>query len=242
MDAFCGGAQVVRRSSLRALQLMDWRLFCLMARSPRGIRLSKAHCLAEGQTASLEIRSLPLPLMTSNLRWIYRNYDRTYYVEDGDWGFEEKAFSSPSHCQGDLCRKTNRFRATEQYKIMLAGIRSGNFEACYWCRSEADLPRYFANLIATFRSMKVEGYKTYAELGKTFPDEIHLLLDRDGKYIQSGGGTHRLSMARLLGIRRVPVMITKIHAQHLNMSAFAGLLMNILDRWASYPFHSVIWP
>lgn len=138
------------------------------------------------------------------------DYDRTYYVEDGNWDLRKVPCTIHSTVL-DLFIRGKSFRETEQYKHMLEGLRLGKYEVCSGCRTESEVDDYFAKLIQTFEDIKKNGYKTQKELGNKGQNEIHILIDRNGQFIQTGGGTHRLSMAKLLNIEYVPIKITKIH-------------------------------
>ena len=45
----------------------------------------------------------------------------------------------------------------------------------------------------------------------TWYDEIRISIDRDGEYILSGSGNHRLMIAKLLQLDLVPAILVRIH-------------------------------
>ena len=79
----------------------------------------------------------------------------------------------------------------------------------------------YQKLQATAEIIKTEGYKTQKELNKsginrfnTWYDEMRISIDRNGEYILSGSGNHRLMIAKLLGLDRVPVIIVRVHSDY----------------------------
>lgn len=65
------------------------------------------------------------------------------------------------------------------------------------------------------RSMRRHGYRDGREIDGAVPilDEIGVDMARDGTLLWRGYGQHRLALARLLGIERVPVLVHRRHAE-----------------------------
>jgi hypothetical protein len=101
---------------------------------------------------------------------------------------------------------------TDEYANLRQRIEAGNFAYTHGCLSIEDLDRYFDELIDAFETISTEGYRTQRELGNDGSDEIRICIDRNGGPIIFGGGTHRLSIAMILGIERVPVLVKRVHA------------------------------
>lgn len=90
----------------------------------------------------------------------------------------------------------------------------------YWCRSRADVARYFEILLECHRSIKSDGYKTQEQLLKqsgmiseggvvrNVRDEIEVLIDASGDLVFSGArGNHRFSIVQILDVRPLPVVL-----------------------------------
>ena len=111
------------------------------------------------------------------------------------------------------------YTETIQYKLMNEQIRQG--KTSYWCSNARDLDTYFRILINAYHSIRNQGFKTQDELSRTDPDavsnkklqqdEIQVYLGRNGQLILGRGGTHRLEIAKILGIEIIPVQIRLVH-------------------------------
>lgn len=112
------------------------------------------------------------------------------------------------------------YRSTEQYATMkravqlylLGHVRDPARFGAYWCRSFADIDRYFEHLSRCFDDIRDEGYKSQAELSMERPadvrdlgDEIQIAINRVGEPVLiASNGNHRFSIARLLGLTQIP--------------------------------------
>jgi len=101
---------------------------------------------------------------------------------------------------------------TSEYGKLRRWVEAGDFRYTRACRSVADIDRYFAELRRSFESIQNDGYLTQDELGESGGDEIRVCVDRGGRLCVYGGGTHRLSIARVLGLERIPVLVKRVHA------------------------------
>ncbi|SDL18170.1 hypothetical protein [Halarsenatibacter silvermanii] len=70
-----------------------------------------------------------------------------------------------------------------------------------------------------YNKMKEEGYKSQKEMGNYIKgskmlDEIRIAIDRNGKpgFIASGGN-HRLAIAKILNIEKLPVIVDGVHSK-----------------------------
>lgn len=143
-------------------------------------------------------------------RHITRNWQGRF-IADGDWDKEVKPFEvRPSIVQ--LFEEGRQPKATTEYQKLLGRVKSGDFVWTRGLRAVGDVDRYFAQLTQVFEDIRVGGYRTQTELGNDGSDEIRLCIDRNGRASVFGGGTHRLSMAVVLGIEHVPVLIKRVHA------------------------------
>jgi hypothetical protein len=134
------------------------------------------------------------------------------FIAAGDWDRAQKPFVMRQTVV-DLFVKGLDPEQTTEYQKMRAWVAAGEFAWTRGCRTIEDVDAYFAELLALYDSIRTEGYRSQVELGNVAADEIRVAIDRDGRPCVFGGGTHRLSIARLLELRRVPVVIKRVHPQ-----------------------------
>jgi hypothetical protein len=142
-------------------------------------------------------------------------------ILDGDWDLADKRPIDEylesyiySRTVIDIFRDGKPPEATPQFVEMIEHVERGIFEwQARGCRSVADVGRYFDRMRHTFESIRAHGYRSQAELGSTnWSDEIKVFVDRNGELHKlQGAGHHRLAMARLIGVPRIPVMVMGVH-------------------------------
>lgn len=100
---------------------------------------------------------------------------------------------------------------TVEYQNLLDSVIASEFTWTRGCRTRVDVDRYSEELTDLDDTIRTDGYRTQQELGDDGDDEVRIGIDRVGRPCVSGGGTHRLSTARLLGLSSVPVVIKRVH-------------------------------
>jgi len=133
------------------------------------------------------------------------------FVLDGNWDANRRPFEVLPTIMELFVQGVPAHRTTE-YRKMRRWVEAGDFRYTRGCQSAADVDRYFADLRESFESIQRDGFRTQEELGAPGGDEIRVGVARDGELCIYGGGTHRLSIARVLGLDRVPVLIKRVHA------------------------------
>ena len=138
---------------------------------------------------------------------------------------------------------------TLQYQSMMRAVREweeaggkGKPVGAYWCRSEADVDRYFEILLTACADIRDNGYQTQAELHQLRPndnrhlrDEIQVTIGSDGTPYLQRGGTHRTLIAQHHQIARVPVRVVSVDegwaVQHLQprSGSLASALQAAID-------------
>ena len=107
------------------------------------------------------------------------------------------------------------------YQRVLNEIRNGKF--LWSCRNKADFDRRCENLDSLFQNIKNRGYKSQSEIISQEntrnqlqnEDEITVNVGRDGDLLFNNGA-HRLAIAKLLSVQKIPVRITVRHPQWVN--------------------------
>lgn len=133
----------------------------------------------------------------------------------GDWDLKTIAFEDM-----DVWKAfTHRFvdgkpwSETSFYRRIANTIGGG--VRMWGCTSQAEFEVRLEKLDALFKSIQEGGYRTQDELGATSPaggngDEVQVHIGRDGDYIFADG-RHRLSIAKILGLDRIPVKVSRRH-------------------------------
>ena len=138
------------------------------------------------------------------------------FIQDGDWDLNKTPFLINDAIE-ELYVKDPPISVeeTSQFKLMMNQINKGIITR--GCSSKSDVLQYFNNMNILFEDLKKGKYFIQNELkNKTFidsryPNEIIVSLDRNGKYLHERGGSHRLSMAKILNMPLVPVVIIRKH-------------------------------
>jgi len=103
---------------------------------------------------------------------------------------------------------------TDYYKRLCRSVSAGKKR---WGRTREDVDKKLKALEELYRSVKDRGYLSRARLSnnrwQTFEgdDEIAIRIGRDGRLLFEDG-RHRLAVAKLLGIEKIPVKVTIRHA------------------------------
>ncbi|TLM67927.1 MAG: hypothetical protein FDZ69_03800 [Deltaproteobacteria bacterium] len=139
----------------------------------------------------------------------------------GDWDCKRKSFADveANDPRYVTCRELMRDRMpveeTMEFGYLLDRIsRHGR---AHGSSSRDDLVRYLSNLRTFYETIERDGrLLTQAELGRPrHGGEINCAVDRDGVLLKIDKGNHRFAIARLLGIKAVPVQISVIHSDQL---------------------------
>ena len=132
----------------------------------------------------------------------------------GDWDKpQEVAFEELDIYEAfrDHFLKETPWEETKFYSRVVNSINDGQKK---WnCSTEAKfLKRLRKKVTRLFNSIKSEGYKTQKELKTNNPeDEIRVAVDRHGRLLFVDG-RHRLSIAKLLKLPKIPVKIVLRHS------------------------------
>lgn len=178
-----------------------YRLFWLR---PGDIRFKPAHRDLE-QPPRVEEESL-LNSMTKR------------FVVDGDWDLEARPLELHPTVD-ELFVQHLPMRSTGAFRWMLEAIHTGDAAAARGCTTLEQVEQRFARLERIFEDMAREGYKTQVSLGRAPVDEITICIARDGTPMLLRHGNHRLSIAKVLGVPRVPVIVRGVHLEWLRASA-----------------------
>lgn len=77
----------------------------------------------------------------------------------------------------------------------------------------ARLAAQWRRIDALISSLRSDGWLPHHDIGSTFDREMAIAIGRSGELIRDRGGLHRIIIARLLGLSRVPCRILVEHAE-----------------------------
>lgn len=133
-------------------------------------------------------------------------------IESGDWDRRCTALSGLQIFRSAAERylENRPWDQTDYYREVMASLEAG--QTRLGCRTPEDFRRKCARVDQLYERIASEGYKTQGELGTGRPwDEILVALGRDGE-IHFVNGRHRLAIARVLGLPRVPSLVLLRHS------------------------------
>ncbi len=152
---------------------------------------------------------------------------RNFYIEDfmgtvmgGDWDLLEKRFddSDVYIAFKEVFLEGKDWEETAFYQHILDELKEGKVP--WGCRSESDFQERCKNVENLFHTIKKEGYKSQTTLshsgrynasGTTY-DEVAISIGRHGDLLFSDG-RHRLATAKLLGLKKIPVIVAVRHKE-----------------------------
>lgn len=120
------------------------------------------------------------------------------------------------------------YRETPQYKFLVSDFNNRGVS-----NSAARVDSYFESLYDTFESMKKNGYLTQKELGYQNSSEARLHVTKNGRLCIGSGGNHRVRIAELLQIKKIPFIIGGLHTEFVAgiCEKFNCSPHNAIDHW-----------
>jgi len=137
----------------------------------------------------------------------------------GNWDKNKVLFSDLDVYRAFKARFINNepWENTDFYHRVTAEIASGNTK--WGCTTLDEFNRRLEQLEALYTEIKENGYKSQQSLFPDDPyrgeDEISIRIGRDGELLFEDG-RHRLTIAKLLKIEKVPVKVTVRHREWVN--------------------------
>lgn len=126
----------------------------------------------------------------------------------------ESPFLSDFDTIRQVCRDAAPLSEVTEYRAMLEAVRAGGSPR--GCRTEADVEQYFRSLKKVSESISRDGYKSSTELGGLERDEVSVWITRDGRLAYGGWANHRLALAALHRVSRLPVSVLGCHPDWLH--------------------------
>jgi hypothetical protein len=150
----------------------------------------------------------------------FNDYEYKGRVIGGDWDGLERRFSELDFYRSyeERARKGTSWEQLPYYHRVLGQIENGIVK--WSCKSKQDLDERCKMLDRIFNDMKHDGYRSRELQGKERDrkslfdeaDEISVNIGRHGDLIFNNG-RHRLTLAKVAGLKEVPVTITVRHSK-----------------------------
>ncbi len=139
------------------------------------------------------------------------NFDRNKYpnpVVGGHWdrlrvSIDDRVFyrSLEEHFSNGVDWKETMF-----IKQCLNDLENG-YTTWHGCENRKDLLKKAKEVDEIYNSIRKNGYKSHIERNKKPKSEVRINIDRNGSLIQSVNGKHRITIAKLLNVNKIPVCV-----------------------------------
>ncbi len=150
-------------------------------------------------------------------------------VKDGDWDKPNKDSVYPEYFTDDEGYEplksylTGQQDWSEAFSYLIDQVKSGE-EVWHGCTTKADIQRRCEVLKTIYEDIQDDGYKSQRQLAsegkelRTFRgavlNEIAVDVSREGELLFVDG-SHRLIMAKILGLEQIPVIVYVRHKQYV---------------------------
>ncbi len=135
-----------------------------------------------------------------------------FFVLGGNWDLGGSERELPGmQLMRELFLDGVPYTETSRYLEMCAELKAHGETRAPKLHSDEEVHGYFQKLYRLHEKISAEGFLSQVELNGSIRDEITVRIDRHGRLLKCGGGDHRLALARLLGIRKIPVAIDLVH-------------------------------
>lgn len=147
---------------------------------------------------------------------VARKYANRGKVMSGDWDRLTNRFVDTDVYKGirDHFLYGTPWRETQLYHRVVSEMKEG--KVCYGCNDQVAYDKKCETLNRIYEDIKQNGYRMQSSIAteENDPykgeDEISVCIGRDGDLLFEDG-RHRLAMAKILKIERIPIKITTVH-------------------------------
>lgn len=193
-----------------------WKLVTLTSTYSREIEVDKVYWVS------------PQRIIYSSLQE-FNIYDFKGRIIGGDWDRLEKKFEDLDVYIAfkQVCLEGKDWSETVFYQRVLDELNRGHI--LWGCKDQSDLDQRCQDLESLFHRIKRGGYKSQRELLLSqkvsdplqAEEEVTVNIGRDGDLLFSDGA-HRLAIAKLLGIQKIPVKIAVRHPEWVRFRKNGG--------------------
>lgn len=151
------------------------------------------------------------------------NLNQNLGVEDGDWDNARFSIERSSRVYTSIYAMINESAAWEStplYEWMIKNVETNNVLYQRGCNTKESVllrGKQITELIQ--KLMECGELKNQKQLSPSerinegVMDEVNMAIDRNGKFLFAGNGIHRFCISKILGFKKIPVLIYKRHKQ-----------------------------
>jgi len=148
-----------------------------------------------------------------------RLFSSMYFVQNGDWDFKKAPLDDKLQMKivKELFVNGVEITQMEAFPSLIEKKLGGSSTHSYE-EAKNQVIEDYQKLQKIFDDIQKNRYKTQEELGEspknrfnTWYNEIRVSIGRNGEYILSGSGNHRLAIAKTLKLKSVPVLVIRKH-------------------------------
>jgi hypothetical protein len=173
-------------------------------------------------------------------------------VIDGNWDVENLTSIEDFiiyRSLNDMFIAGKKWKETELYKFIKDQIDSNTFKYTWGCKNLRDLDNRGLYLINLYESIKEKGMVNHdlcieknlvSVAGHLNNDDIMIAIDRNGSPLFIQNGSHRLCIAKILGLKQIPVKIYLRHQEWINKKKIISDRCNLL--WGGKSYHELPHP
>ncbi|THE65144.1 hypothetical protein D8Y22_07940 [Salinadaptatus halalkaliphilus] len=198
-----GVAAIVSRYSLKYVRLVQWYLLDHYPHPFQRIYVDPAKIQTYGGR------------FTNNPYRYGGRFSLAYYagatVRGGRWDRDTECVTGSAKYNAVFDRYEHgcRWEETGIYdEISERAARTGSYDGC---TTRDDIERRYERIDALYERIKAEGYEDDGSL-----DQVCVNIGRDGEIMFNGNGNHRLFIAKVLGIREIPVRVLVRHERWMH--------------------------
>jgi len=132
-------------------------------------------------------------------------------VVDGSWDSENHEFTELAEYGAVKARFEDGYQWEETPFYETHRDRISEGYQSYGCNSVEELKYKLTKVDGLYASIRDNGYKTSKSLGNNPLDEVTVNIGRNGQLLYEDQGRHRLSIAKILDLDKIPVLVKVRH-------------------------------
>lgn len=149
----------------------------------------------------------------------------------------------------DMFTMNKKWEETDLYKFIKDKIDSKDFRWTWGCKNLKDLYERGEYLHYLYKSIKENGLVDHnvcidknlvSVRGHLGNDDIMIAIDRNGMPLFLQNGSHRLCIAKILGLKKIPVRVYLRHQEWINKKKIISDRCNLL--WSGESYHDLPHP
>jgi len=168
-----------------------------------------------GDVLKLEVNPLTLTELTDFKNKKERRYKERHFIWDGDWDIETTTFKNTFRFRllSDIWRHRENLKQSEYYQEFTEMLKErtpyksyNTYHRGVYLDSEEKIYKFLQIYLIFMKQMQEFGYdETLTN------DPLYVAVTRNGALLKTVKGLHRLAMAQIVGLDKIPVRIMGIH-------------------------------